>query len=87
MTDDPSAADLSDEQLIDRYRRSKGPNGGAEDAGAALEAELRRRRLLPDREDTIPEDPPGEVPGASGPIGTIEPGPVSDADNGGVRTA
>ncbi|HLV90900.1 MAG: hypothetical protein J5I28_05815 [Acidimicrobiales bacterium] len=78
----PTFAHLDDDELMDRYRKSKGPNRLMRDEDTALEAEMRRRGLMPDREDTIPEEPPQELPGATGPIETIEPGPVSETDNG-----
>ena len=76
----PTFGELSDDELIERYRKAKGPNRLQED-----EAEMRRRGLMPDREDTIPEEPPGDIPAAAGPVEAIEPGPVSETDNGGPR--
>ena len=87
MTDDviPTFGELSDDELIERYRRSKGPNRLQEDEDTAIEAEMRRRGLMPDREDTIPEKPPSDMPGAAGPVDNIEPGPVSETDDGRPR--
>ncbi|HEX6946913.1 MAG TPA: hypothetical protein VF246_06150 [Acidimicrobiia bacterium] len=77
----PTFAHLEDDELVERYRKAKGPNRLTKDEDTALEAELRRRGLMPDREDTIPAEPPQEMPGATGPTEDIEPGPVSDADD------
>lgn len=74
--------DLSDEELVERYRRSKGPNRLTKDEDTALEAEMRRRGIMPDREDTIPEEPPADIGGPTGPLEAIPPGPSSDADDG-----
>ena len=78
----PTFGDLDDDELMERYRRAKGPNRLQRDEDTALEAEVRRRGLMPDREDTIPEEPPGDLPGSTGPVEAIEPGPVSENDDG-----
>lgn len=70
-------ADLTDEELVDRFRRSKAVDGVTQPHDAALEAEIRRRGLAPDRENTIPDEPPGEMGGPNGPVDVIRPGPGS----------
>ncbi len=75
----PEIADLSDEELVDRFRRSKAVEKSPQPHDAALEAELRRRGLAPDRENTIPDEPPGEMGGPNGPVDVIRPGPGSAA--------
>lgn len=60
--------ELSDEELIDRFRSAKSETGGADPAftppgdGAEdpIRVEMERRGLAPDREDVIPAE---EVPG------------------------
>lgn len=74
----PQIADLSDEELVDRFRRSKAVDK-PKPHDAALEAELRRRGLAPDRENTIPDEPPGELGAPNGPVDVIRPGPGSAA--------
>ena len=78
--------DLSDEELVDRFRRSKAVDGVPQPHDAALEAELRRRGLVPDRENTIPDEPPGDFGGPNGPVDVLRPGPGSaEAENAGRR--
>jgi hypothetical protein len=75
----PIFAHLSDDELMDRYRRSKGPNLLTTEGETGLGAELRRRGLMPDGEDTIPGASQPALPEDSGPGATIEPGPGSAA--------
>ena len=76
-------ADLSDEELIERYRRGAPPGEGVtKPEDTALEAEMRRRGLMPDREETIPEEPPTDLEGTEGPVDQVAPGESVDAENG-----
>jgi hypothetical protein len=73
--------DLSDEELVERYRRAGPPGEGVtRPEDTALEAEMRRRGLMPDREDTIPEDPATDLDDTEGPVDQIAPGESADAD-------
>lgn len=52
-------------------------------ADTALEAEMRQRGILPDREKAIPEQPPHEIGRPNGPVEAIPPGDdAADTDNG-----
>lgn len=75
--------DLSDEELVDRYRSAGPPGEGVtRPEDTALEAEMRRRGLMPDREDTIPEDPPTDLDDTEGPVDQVAPDESADAENG-----
>jgi hypothetical protein len=51
-------SDLTDEELVAEYRHIKDePADGDDPSVGALEGELRRRGLEPDREDVIPDAP------------------------------
>ncbi|MFZ0013245.1 MAG: hypothetical protein WAL25_03925 [Acidimicrobiia bacterium] len=71
MTHEPAELRrLTNEELVDLYRRWRAEAGGAE-AGVtsvedvpddAIREEMQRRGLVPDREDLIPDaDPDGET--------------------------
>lgn len=58
-------SELSDEELVARFREMKSDAGGADpaltphhgqDGGGAIRAEMEKRGLAPDREDLIPDD-------------------------------
>jgi hypothetical protein len=60
------AADLSDEDLVEAFRRAKTDLSHMARtprteglAAAEIEAEMSRRGLMPDREDVIPHEPSG----------------------------
>ncbi len=78
-----TVADLSDEDLVDRFRSIKDVNNGqrastVEPALArAVEREMERRGLMPDREDLIPDEsaPAPHLDHAFGETEDIPPGP------------
>jgi len=59
-----AVGDLSDEELVSRFREIKSDVGGAdpdltpphEGADSEIRDEMERRGLAPDREDVIPDD-------------------------------
>jgi hypothetical protein len=74
---------LSDEELVERYRNGSPPGEGVtKPEDTALGAEMRRRGLMPDREEMIPEEPPTNLDGTEGPVGQVAPGESADAKNG-----
>jgi hypothetical protein len=59
-----AVGDLSDDELVSRFREIKSDAGGAdpdltppdEGADSEIRDEMKRRGLAPDREDVIPDD-------------------------------
>ncbi len=52
---------LSDEELVQEFQHLKSETAQGETADrstVAIDGEMRRRGLQPDREDVIPDDPP-----------------------------
>lgn len=76
---------LSDEALVEMFRSVKAPNNGNSKGrltttqGKAIESEMLRRGLMPDREDVIPDEsaPDPDPEPLAGDVEDLPPGPGS----------
>jgi hypothetical protein len=94
--DYPAIASLSDEELVEEYRSIKDPSNGpppqpGSGRGGAIEAEMIRRGLMPDREDIIPDEdiPEPDPESLTGRVENLPPrtGSSSGDDGGHDRPA